>query len=392
MARRWIVDLIEGYRWLWSAQRRWHRSSRWIAAPLFGVRVIVDIMRSIVPSRLPRIRPKHLALVGLLLLAGLVFDAQRRADRDFEPTAVTWADTTAGVEVVFPADWVATDEAGDEPRPAMAGSAHRRPVGGTLLRRYLTARAYDLGVIPPGITTRNLALLASGIRAPGETIVRPERAGRGAYVTLYRSPVRAEDGSNAAVFFRGRDGHGFMLEITGHRDDETLLVNEAFAIANSLRHEQLVLSDMAILLAQSFAVPPRALEQARAMEVDYRMTALAVGPLLPSTQTRQVQPIVVNANLFLDTATGGASDDECRARAVLLFSQGLPALPEVFLRPVEFRMTCQTSTVAIEFDLRATALVLRQFNRAGELIYEESAQPESLFTVPPPGTRRAAPE
>jgi hypothetical protein len=184
------------------------------------------------------------------------------------------------------------------------------------------------------------------------------------------------------VFFRGRDGHGFLLEITGHRDDEALLVSEAFAIANSLRQEQLVLNDLAIRLAQSFSVPPRALEAARAMEVDYRLSTLAVGPLpSPAQQRRMVDPIVVNANLFLDTATGGASDDECRARAVLLFSEGLPSLPEVFLGPVEFRMTCQTSTVAIGPDRQGPALLLRQFDRAGEVIYEESVQMDLVFTV-----------
>jgi hypothetical protein len=318
----------------------------------------------------------------VVLVAALVIDAQRRGDRGIEPTAVTWADTTGGFEVVFPAEWVATHETGDETRPARAGSTHRRAAGGTVLRRHLTARAYDLGVIPPGITTKGLATIASGIRAPGETIVRPALARQGVYVTAYRSAVRGDGGSNAAVFFRGRDGHGFMLEITGHRDDETLVIDEAFAIADSLRHEQTVLNDLAILLAQSFAVPPEALEQARAMEVNYDVTPLAVAPFPPPTQTRRVQPIVVNANLFLDTGTGSARDDECRARAVLLYSHGLPPLPGVLLRPVEFRMTCQTSTVVIEFDLRAPPrLALRQFDRAGDLIYEESVQPDFfLFT------------
>jgi hypothetical protein len=381
MTRR-LADLIEGYRWLWSAQRRWHPGSRWLAAIGFGFRVLADIMRLLVPPlrAVNRLRVKHLALASLVLVAALVVDAQRRVDRGVEPIVVTWADTTGGFEVVFPAEWAATDGADDELPRAMAGSTHRRSAGGTLLKRHLTARAYDLGVMPAGITTRNLAALASGIRAPGETIVRPERAGRGAYVTLYRSGS-GDEGSNAAVFFRGRDGHGFLLEITGHRDDETLLVSDAFAIANSLRQEQLVLNDLAIRLAQSFSVSPRALEAARAMEVDYRMSTLAVGPLpSPAQQRRMVEPIVVNANLFLDTATGGASDDECRARAVLLFSEGLPSLPEVFLGPFEFRMTCQTSTVSIGPDRQRPALLLRQFDRAGEVIYEESVQLD-MFAV-----------
>jgi hypothetical protein len=223
MPRRWLVDLVEGYRWLWSAQRRWHPGSRWWNAIGFGVRVSADIMRLLIPPlrTVNRLRVKHLALASLVLAVALVFDAQRRGDPGVEPTIVTWADTTGGFEVVFPAGWVATDEADDETRPAMAGSTHRRPAGGGLLKRQLTARAYDLGVIPPGITTKNLAFLASGIRAPGETIVRPALSGEGTYVTAYRSPGSADDASNAAVFFRGRDGHGFMLEITGHREDSS---------------------------------------------------------------------------------------------------------------------------------------------------------------------------
>jgi len=387
MPRRWLVDLIEGYRWLWSAQRRWHPGSRWLAAIGFVVRVLADIMRALMPSvrAVSRLRVKHLALASAFLVIALVVDAQRRGDRGIEPTAVTWADTTGGFEVVFPAEWAATNAAGDEPRPAMAGSTHRRSAGGALLRRHLTARAYDLGVIPPGITTRNLALLASGIRAPSETIVRPALAGQGVYVTAYRSAGSADDVSNAAVFFRGRDGHGFMLEITGRREDETLLVDEAFEIARSLRHEQLVLNDMAILLAQFFAVPSQALEHARAMEVDYAMTSSVVGPLPTPNEVRRLglQPLVVNANLFLDTGTGSARDDECRARAVMLFSQGLPALPEIFLRPVEFRVTCRTSTVAIGFDLRAAQpyLVLRQFDTTGEVIYDEAASADFFLFI-----------
>jgi hypothetical protein len=380
MARR-LADLVEGYRWLWSAQRRWHPGSRWVAAPLFVLRVLADIMRSVVPSRPPRLSAKQIALVSVLLFFALVLGVPRGADRDFEPAAVTWADTTGGFEVVFPADWVATEPARDERRPAMTGSAHRRPAGGTLLRRHLTARVFDLGVIPPGITTRNLAALASGIRAPGETIVRPALARQGVYVAAYRSAGSANDGSSAVIFFRGRDGHGFMLEITGHREDETLLVDEAFSIADSLRHDQLVLSDMAIRLAQSFLVPPEALEQARAMQVDVGMTRSVVGPLPTPTQSRRLglQRPVVNANLFLDTGTGSARDDECRARAVLLFSEGLPALPEIFLRPVELRVTCQTSTVSIGVDLLtapAPHLLLRQLDLAGRLIYEESVRAE----------------
>jgi hypothetical protein len=297
---------------------------------------------------------------------------------------MTWADSTAGFEVVFPAGWSRAGDDGDGDRLALDGSAHRRPAGGRFLRRSLSARAFDLGVIPPGVTTRSLAALASGIRAPGETIVRPALARQGVYVTAYRSAARDDGGSSAAVVFRGRDGHGFMLEIKGHRDDETLVIDEAFAIADSLRHSQTVLNDMAILLAQSFLVPSGALEQARAMEVDTeRARAMEAGfgivrSSIPAGQARV--PFVVNANLFLDTGTGTARDDECRARAVLLFSSGFPAALGIMGTPKEFRMTCQTSTVAIGPDLgMAPRLVLRQFNRAGELIYEESVPLQAVF-------------
>jgi hypothetical protein len=375
MPRRWLVDLIEGYRWLWSAQRRWHPVSRWLAAIGFGVRVLADIMRLLLPPLrvVNRLRVKHLALASLVLVVALVVDAQRRGGGPgVEPTIVTWADSTGGFEVVFPAEWVATDADRDEPRPAVAGSTHRRPAGGTLLKRHLTARAYDLGEIPPGITTKNLAFLASGIRAPGETIVRPALAGEGTYVTAYRSPGGADDASNAAVFFRGRDGHGFMLEITGHREDETLLVDEAFAIARSLRHEQTVLNDLAILLAQSFFVPSGAMERARAMEVDAGMPRRVV----PATRPRELEPFVVNANLFLDTGTASASVDECRARAVLLWSRQLTRFTGG-ARPVEFRVACQTSNVVI--GLRTPGLGpildLRQFDNDGRVIFEQSVLP-----------------
>jgi hypothetical protein len=44
-------------------------------------------------------------------------------------------------------------------------------------------------------------------------------------------------------------------------------------------------------------------------------------------------------------------------------------------------MTCQTSTVAIGPDRQGPALLLRQFDRAGEVIYEESVQMDLVFTV-----------
>ncbi|MGE0158548.1 MAG: hypothetical protein AB7T31_03995 [Gemmatimonadales bacterium] len=202
--------------------------------------------------------------------------------------------------------------------------------------------------------------------------MRPALAGEGTYVTAYRSPSSTDDASNAAVFFRGRDGHGFMLEITGHREDETLLVDEAFAIARSVQHEQLVLGDLAILLAQSFFVPSGAMERARAMEVDADMP----GRVVPAVRPREFEPLVVNANLFLDTGTATASVNECRARAVLLWSRQLTRFTGA-ARPVEFRVACQTSKVVI--GLRTPGLGpildLRQFDNDGRVIFEQSVLP-----------------
>jgi hypothetical protein len=84
----------------------------------------------------------------------------------------------------------------------------------------------------------------------------------------------------------------------------------------------------------------------------------------------------VNANLFLDTGTATASVDECRARAVLLWSRQLTRFTGG-ARPVEFRVACRTSNVVI--GLRTPGLGpfldIRQFDNAGRLMYEDAVLP-----------------
>lgn len=41
--------LLEAYRWLWNAQKRWRPHPIWIAVPLFGLRVLVDVGRALLP-------------------------------------------------------------------------------------------------------------------------------------------------------------------------------------------------------------------------------------------------------------------------------------------------------------------------------------------------------
>lgn len=41
--------VLEAYRWLWDAQNRWRPHPMWLAVPLFGLRVLADVGRALLP-------------------------------------------------------------------------------------------------------------------------------------------------------------------------------------------------------------------------------------------------------------------------------------------------------------------------------------------------------
>ena len=56
-------------------------------------------------------------------------------------------------------------------------------------------------------------------------VERYEVPGKDVYLTAYRFRHSGDPVTQAAIVFLGADGYAYLLEVTGHQDDETLLLS-----------------------------------------------------------------------------------------------------------------------------------------------------------------------
>ena len=139
----------------------------------------------------------------------------------------------------------------------------------------------------------------------------------------------------------------------------TVLANAAHALDAVLE----ALTDLAISLSESFAIPFSSVDLASRMVPDSTGTIVLDVPLA----------------FMADVA----SLDQCRAAAITLWARALQTATSqgsAFSRPIELRASCQTSSVLLRFDPAEGRMMIRQVDARG-LVRLETV-PASFWILP----------
>ena len=351
---------LEGYRWLWSAQRRWRPSALPIACILFAARVVMDLARSF--SR-PLALGGGTAIVVAVIAFSLAFESPGVDTRE-------WSYAQGGFDIVFSSPWRRTEtvEMASLGRfgEALPGSTHRRRVKGGLRPSYVTVQAYEIGDIG---STHDVAASLLGPNA--QTLWRPTTLADGVHAVAYRLEEDGEGEAQAALVFWGRDMRGFAIGVQGNRDDEDMVLAEASLIADSIRHHGKVVADFHLIYSSTFGVSRTALERVR---------YLAVTPGEPRDSS-----LVRIMPLSMPDATA----EECRAAAVDHYGRIPVALSRTHLRAAETQLLCANSSVAVRLTFGSGQLSVRQVDERGTVIFamiQRLFQPDPWrrVLVPPP--------
>lgn len=302
---------------------------------------------------------KSIAAAVVVCALGLAIWIERTADSSgVEGPGVAWAYAPGGFEVAFPPRWHAAAPSPMSPM-VVAGSSHRRPVGGILQRSYLSARTYDLGELEGGATAYEAALSTQPrTDAPYYSLGKPSRAASGAYLAAYRIERPGQELTQALIVLRGRNSNGFAIEVTGPRSLEELLLREARSMADSIRQDGRVLAAKEIFLHAYLSISPQAAEAARHLQPRVESSSESGGRL-------RVTAAVDDAGTF----------ESCRAGAVPLWLGVLGRfIVERHSRRLwahEMRVSCPSSVVEVVYDLRARDFVMRQFDARGTMVFEQ---------------------
>lgn len=309
---------------------------------------------------------RRMALVSAATVVALALLVRFNQEPDVVVGETVWAYDAGGFSMAIPASWEPTAA---EPDPfagqsaVVLGSEYRRRVGGLILPRYLTVRTLDFGEPPLPIRLHDFAEMVVRARVPDEILGRAAPAAGGVSVLTYRVGDRGDPLSQAGVFFLGRGARAFMVEITSHRRDEALLVEEAWRIADSVEHEHSPLSDLTILMANTFAVP------FSQINVAWRATPESGGGLFFNAPLSMVMDVI--------------DPEACRAAAISVWGRSLQdanARGLVSTSPfLEMTASCRTSTATIR--LEQGLLSLRQVDANGEMIFEHRVPTRLLFTT-----------
>jgi hypothetical protein len=362
MRFRRLRRVIEGYRWLWRAQRRWRPGALWLVYIEFMARLVADLLLFVAPSRRGAImgsrRPLFSSVVvGVgVAVAVLGVVVLRVRDRPSDVPPAEWRHDEGGFAVAFPTPWESASE--DDVIAALPigapveGSAYRRPTDGLLVRRFVSAEAYFLGETTS--TRGAVTSLVNWVEGPVVILERARAASPSVRITSYRFVRRGVELTQAAILFRGIDRFGYMIGVTGRREDEAVVLEEARRIADVIRHEGPVLSDGDLVTAQLFDIPLEALEATRSMTL--------------RTVERRDSARWSFRSMELNEAE---SVEECRAGAIVLANLGAPRLP--LLEPIsvfETLVTCPSSRVSMRVSMANVRPTLRQFDQDGALIFE----------------------
>jgi hypothetical protein len=159
-----------------------------------------------------------------------------------------------------------------------------------------------------------------------------------------------------------------MIELTSHRKDEALLIEEAWRIADSVEHDDEALADLAIPLSESFA-----------------RFAMPFGgapfPILRAV-TDSAGTTVLELPAF--RMANVSSLEDCRGYAITTWAVTLQQAATqgmTFSRPIEMRIACPTSSVTLRFDREEERMTIRQVDASGGVSFEEQV-PASFWLLP----------
>jgi hypothetical protein len=291
------------------------------------------------------------AALGVLML--------RDRDQPSDVPPAEWRHDEGGFAVAFPAPWESASE--DDVVAALpmgapvVGSAYRRPTGGFLTQRFVTAEAYFLGET---MSTRGtVTSLVNWVEGPVVILDRAQGAGSGVRITSYRFERRGEELTQAAIVLRGIDRFGYMIGVTGRREDEAIVLEEARRIAEAIRHDIPPLTDGEIRTAQLWDIPMDVVESIRSMT-------------LRTVETRDSAKWSFRSFELSEAE----SFEECRAAAIFLANrEGLPVFRLGSGDIFETLVTCPSSHVSIRVPTTNVRSTLRQFDRDGALIFEAAS-------------------
>jgi hypothetical protein len=365
MRFRRLRRVIEGYRWLWRAQRRWRPGALWWSAVEFVARVAADMMLLVAPIQSGAIMRSHRPLftsmvVGMGVLAAVLGVLVLRVrDQPSDVPPAEWRHDEGGFAVAFPTPWESAsdhDVVASLPIGApVPGSAYRRDTGGLLVQRFVTAQAYFLG--ETASTRGAVASLINWVAGPVVTLDAAERVAAGVRIASYRFENGGEALTQAAIVFRGRSALAYMIGVTGQREDEAIVLAEARRIAGAIRHDIQPLTDGEIMTGQLWDIPMDVLESIGNMT-------------LRTVETRDSAKWSFRSFELSEAE----SFEECRAGAIFLANrEGLPGFRLGSGDIFETLVTCPTSHVSIRVPTTNVRSTLRQFDQDGALIFEAAS-------------------
>jgi hypothetical protein len=308
--------------------------------------------------------PRRIAAVGLLTMGVLAVAFGRFGPDRGSDALAAWFSEESGFHVAFPEGWQPVRPSDlrhllSSDLSPNAGSSFSRAAGGRVARRSLSAQVFSLGQIPGGLTTFQASLTAATrIDAPSYSLFKPSRMASGAYLSAYRVEISGNPATTALIVVRGRNSNAFMISVTGDREDEDLLMNEARAIAGAIRLDGRILNPAELFLHEYLDIPAEAGETTR-----HRA---------PSIEEQFVSNTRLMIMARLDRA---ATFDECRAGLAQLWpgvlGRFLGERHRRKLRSHQLTVSCPASTVELVYDLQEQDFVVRQYDGLGNLVYEK---------------------
>ena len=119
----------------------------------------------------------------------------------------------------------------------VVGEIFARRAGGILRQRNLNMMVYHLGEVDGPESLSFIFHTAAERLSQSYQVVEQERhLRRGIHFIAYRFIHSGDPVTQAMILFMDRNNVAFMVEVTGHRRDEDILMGEARQIAHSIEH------------------------------------------------------------------------------------------------------------------------------------------------------------
>ena len=189
-------------------------------------------------------------------------------------------------------------------------------------------------------------------------VERYEVPGKDVYLTAYRFRHSGDPVTQAAIVFLGANGDAYLLEVTGHQNDETLLLGEARQIAHSVTVARREGANPLTQLLEYFEVPDATANRVSEMGLNVAEQQVVGGRL------------IIPADF-----TASDSMIDCRAAAVFLWTESIRRMIISGAEAnFEVRVACPRSSVVAETVFGASSK-LTQFDSDGGIVFEKSTPP-----------------